>query len=345
MKKLNVGIIGIGFQGQRHAESYSMLKEAELLAISDVDKEKAQRAARELGVPNVYVDYKEMLENPEIEAVSVATPDHLHREPVVDSIKAGKHVLCEKPLATTLEDIDAMIAAWKKSDVKFMVSFENRWNPPFRNAKRIVDKGEIGQPIHIYTRLNTWRNAPLNMLSWASKSSPVFFLSVHPIDLCRWFTGSEISEIVAYGCKGFLKEKGVDTLDAIQSLIVFENGVKCIVESSWIMPNTFPSGADFEFRIIGSKGTLEINPTHQSSSLSTDKAHIYPEVFRLMSIDDYPYGFVPGVVRHFVHCVLEDKKPLTSPYDGRAATEAALAILESIDKNKIVRLSKKHHRN
>jgi predicted dehydrogenase len=333
MKKLKVGVIGIGFQGRRHAESYSMLKDAELVAICDFDKKKAQMAAKEFDVPNVYVDYTEMLENPEIEAVSVATPDHLHREPVVDSIKAGKHVLCEKPLATTLEDVDAMIAAWKQSDVKFMVSFENRWNPPFRNAKRIVEKGEIGQPIHIYTSLK--------MLSWASKSSPAFFLSVHPLDLCRWFTDSEISEIVAYGCRGFLKDRGVDTLDAIQSLIVFENGVQCVVESSWIMPSTFPSGADFEFRIIGSKGILEINPTYQSTALSTDRSYVYPEVFRLTSIDGYPYGFVPGVVRHFVRCVLEDKKPLTSPYDGRAATEAALAILESVSKNKIIKISKK----
>ena len=157
----------------------------------------------------------------------------------------------------------------------------------------------------------------------------------------QMFTGSEISEVVAYGCRGFLKEKGVDTLDAIQSLIVFENGVKCVIELSWIMPNTFPSGADFEFRIIGSEGILEINPTYQSATLSVDKSHSYPEVFRLMSVDGYPYGFVPGVVRHFVHCVLENKKPLTSPRDGRAATEAALAILESINKNKIIRLSKK----
>lgn len=341
MRKLKVGIIGIGHQGRRHAESYSKLRQAELLAISDTDKKKAGEAARKLSVPNVYVDYKKILENPEIEAVSVATPDFLHRDPVVDSLEAGKHVLCEKPLATTLEDIDAMIAAWKESGVKFMVGFENRWNPPFRNAKRIVESGKIGRIIHIYARLNTWRDVPLKMLGWADRSSPALFLSVHPLDLCRWFTGSEISEVAAHGCSGFLKRRGVDTLDAIQSLIAFKNGVKCVVESSWIMPNSFPSGADFEFRMIGSKGSLEINPTLQSGVLSTDETHEYPEVFRLMSIDGHPYGFVPGVVRHFVHCVLQNKQPLTSPYDGRAATEAALAILESINKKKIIQLPKR----
>ncbi|KXA91535.1 hypothetical protein AKJ63_00985 [candidate division MSBL1 archaeon SCGC-AAA259D18] len=339
MDELNVGVIGVGLQGQIHAKSYSLLKEANLEAIADINEKKARKIAEKLDVPKMYKNYENMLEDPEIEAVSVATPDFLHRDPVIDSIEAEKHVLCEKPMATKIEDAEDMIKAWEKSDVKFMVCFENRWNPPFRDAKRKIENGDIGRPIYIYARLNAKRSVPLEMLSWSDKSSPVFFIAVHTLDLCRWFGESNVSVVDAHGCSGFLKERGADVLDSVQSLITLENDVECLMESNWILPESFPHGYDFEFGVYGSEGTLEVNTTHQTCSVTTDDSFIYPEIFRIMSVDDSPYGFVPGAVRHFVQSVLEDKAPMTSPLDGKAATEAALAILESIDKNKTVKLS------
>lgn len=339
MKKINAGVIGVGLQGQIHAKSYSLLKEANLKAIADINEEKAQKIAKKLNVPKVYKNYEEMLEDPEIDAVSVTTPDFLHRAPVIDSIEAKKHVLCEKPLATKIEDAEEMIKVWEKSNVKFMTCFENRWNPPFRNAKRKIKNGDIGRPIYIYAKLNAKRSVPLKALSWSDKSSPVFFISVHTLDLCRWFAESDVSLVDAHGCSGFLKEKGADVLDSVQSLITLENDVECLMESNWILPESFPHGYDFEFRVYGSEGTLEVNTTHQACSVMTDQSFIYPEIFRIMSIDDSPYGFVPGAVRHFAHSVLDDEAPMTSPYDGRAATETALAILESVDENRTVKLS------
>lgn len=335
MNKLKAGIIGYGVQGKRHAKAYSELDKVHLTAISDLDEKNLEKASSKYRCPETFKNYKEMLEGADIQAVSITTPDYLHKKPVIDSLKAGKHVLCEKPLATKLKDIEAMIETWRKSNVKFMTCFENRWNPPFRNSKQIIEKGNIGEIKHIHAKLNGGRDVPIN-IPWVDKTSPALFLGVHIIDLCRWFTNSEISSVVAQRCSGVLEERDIETSDAIQSLVKCDNGTRCTLESNWILPESFPSTDDFEFTILGSEGRLEINPTKQAINMSTTNSYSYPWVFRHTTIDGHPYGFVPGMVKHFVESVLENKDPLTSPYDGKAATEIALAMQESIDKGKVI---------
>src|SRR5260221_12490600 len=139
MDKIGFGVIGTGIVGGAwHAHVYSRAPRAKLVAVCDLNEQRANEIGKKYGAEKVYSDYRKLLENPEIKAVSIATPDFAHREIAVAAAEAGKHILVEKPLATTVEDAEAIVKAAKKAGVKLMVDFHNRVNPPFAGAKESI---------------------------------------------------------------------------------------------------------------------------------------------------------------------------------------------------------------
>jgi len=336
--KVKVGVIGLGLQGIRHVDAYAHMDDVELLSLCDINKERLLEVANKYGVKSIYTDYRDMIDREDIDAVSIALPDHLHKDPVVYALKHSKHVLCEKPLATNLEDIDEMLKVWNKRKNKFMVNFENRWNPPYRKLKQIIDENKIGEILHICGKLNATRDIILKFLPWAAtNSSPGFFLMVHIIDLLRWYTNSEVEKVAAVGVEKFFKSLNKSTLDSIQVIMKFKTGATAMIESSWALPSNPPFGADFEINIVGTKSMALVNTTHQSISIINENGISNPEVFRLFIMDDYPYGFIAGAVKHFINCIKYDRQPLTTPYDGKIATAIILAINESIKEGKFIK--------
>ena len=143
-KVLNVGVIGLGM-GKAHAEGVTKTEGACLYAVCDINKARADEVAKELSVAHVFTDYRDMIADPAIDAVIIASPDQDHRQMILDSLNAGKHILCEKPLALTREDCGAIVEAVKKSDKKFMVGQICRYTPGFKQAKEIIESGAIGE--------------------------------------------------------------------------------------------------------------------------------------------------------------------------------------------------------
>jgi len=137
--QVRLGVIGVGLQGQTHLKCYQTLPYAQVVAIADVHEQTLREVGEKFAIPAQYRDYREMLSREELDAVSVVTPDHLHREPVLAAIAAGCHVLCEKPLATGVEDAEAMVTAAKRAGVKLMVNFSNRWQSYLALAKEAVE--------------------------------------------------------------------------------------------------------------------------------------------------------------------------------------------------------------
>ncbi len=278
-----------------------------------------------------------MLTESEVEAVSITTPDFLHKEPVIYALKKGKHVLCEKPLAMSLADVDEMIFTAQKSDRVAMACFENRWNLPFVKTKEAIDRGEIGKPIMAYARLSAVKRYT-QALSWAHKTSVVFQFMVHSFDLVRWFTKSEVKKVSAEAHTGVLQEMGIEGFDAVHALISFDNGTILDLESCWILPNNSPTLVDFKVELVGSKGVVNIDTSHQCISKITEQGLENPEILRLSEVDGISYGFVKAMVRHFVTSVQEKQIPLTTFKDGKAAVEVVLAIHKSIREGKSVYL-------
>jgi len=134
MKIIKMALIGAGTWGANHARIYKAHPFADVVAICDMNREKAERVAREEGIPRVFTDYNEMFREVDCDAVAIVTPDFAHADAAVAAANAGKHILIEKPLATTREDVFRILEAVERNGVRGMVDLHNRWNPPFHSA-------------------------------------------------------------------------------------------------------------------------------------------------------------------------------------------------------------------
>lgn len=328
---LRCGVIGTGVWGETHLETYSYDPQVELVCICDKNEQLlADRAAR-YGVAETTTDYRELLARDDIDAVSVVTPDFLHREIVVAAAQAGKHVLVEKPMATTVEDCEEMIAAAKQSGVTLMVDFHNRWNPVMTEIKSRLDAGSLGDPLMLTLRLNDTRYVPTQMLSWGGQSTVAWFLASHAADLARWLFQSEVKRVYSVSRSVLLKAEGYDTPDFFHSILEYENGAVCHLENCWIMSDAMAAVCDFRGELIASKGScilnvmanraLEVYEDEAGASMPSQTAHL--------RIHGQLRGFAVDSIRHFVHAVREGREPLVSPVDGLRNTETVVAIHES----------------
>ena len=332
MEQIGFGVIGTGIVGGAwHAHVYSRLPQSKLVAVCDLNEARATEIAAKYGVDAVYTDYRELLACPDIQAVSIATPDFAHREVAVAAAEAGKHILVEKPLATTVEDAEAILNAAKKAQVKLMVDFHNRVNSPFLNAKRSIENGEIGKPAYIYARLSNTTLVATKMLPWAAKSSGLWFLASHTVDMAHWLLEDEPRRVFAVSRSGVLKEMGVDVEDFHTAIVEFERGAVVTLENVWILPETAPNVFDMKFNVVGSKGYLQINTSdHRAMQLYTQEQASLPDVFGI-TFDDSPRigGFVLESIARFVDAVVNDAPVVASGEDGLLVTRVLTAITES----------------
>ncbi|MCD6096028.1 MAG: Gfo/Idh/MocA family oxidoreductase [Thermoprotei archaeon] len=341
MRRVNVGVIGLGTWGEVHVKAFKSIPYANLIAVCDIRHERAREIASKYGIKKVYTDYEKLIEDNDVDAVTIALPDFLHRDPAVKAAEAGKHVLVEKPLATTVEDAEAIVRVAEKAGVKLMVDFHNRWNPPFVHAKRAIDEGNLGNICYIYGRLSDTIYVPTKMLSWASKTNVMWFLGSHIVDITRWLLNRD-KPVKVFGIKkeGILKSKGIDTPDIICGLIEWSNGAISYLECSWILPETEPKLFHFKYEILGSSGSIYIDTSHNKciEKYLMDR-YEYPDVLGLIDSPEGPRGFAVDSLAHFVRCIIEDKEPIATGKDGLEVTRIICAILKSADLGKPISLS------
>ena len=336
MKKTGFGLIGTGLWGEMHAKVYSTYPEVEFKAVCDLREDRAKEIADKYNADNWYTDYKELLERDDISAVSIATPDFAHTDIAVAALKADKHVLIEKPLATSVEDCEKIISSAKEG-TKLMVDFHNRWNPPFVNTKNAIQNGDLGKPMLIYIRLNDTIFVPTHMLSWASKSEVIWFVGSHVVDLVRWLFDDEVCKVYAVSRSEVLKAKGVDTPDFYQAILEFKNGGVATIENCWILPDSLPTVIDFKCEVIGSEGAVYMDvSSHRTIQKYTAEKASNPDVFGSPMIYGKQMGFAVESIRHFVDCVINDKELMVTGKDGLIATKIISAIRESSKKGEPV---------
>ena len=215
--------------------------------------------------------------------------------------------MVEKPLATSIVDGKAMVAAAAKAGVKLMVDFHARWHPLFMGAKAYTDRGDLGAPVMGYARLSDTIYVPTEMLGWGSRSGPEWFLFPHIMDVVRWLIGREPVEVYAKGHRGVLAAKGVDCWDAIQALVEFEGGASVTFETSWIVPNSYTNVVDNRLTLYGEKGGLEVR-NEPNLWVFTDRFHT---PFSSESVTRYgkAWGFQYESIRYFIDCVADDVMP------------------------------------
>jgi predicted dehydrogenase len=325
------GVIGAGILGEEHALVFSHMPESELIAVCDVDAERAKAVAQKFGARAWYSDYQELLKNPDIQAVSVATPDFAHRDITLAAAQAGKDILVEKPLATSLKDAEDIAQAVRTAGVKLMVDYQNRVNPPFVAAKKSIEAGEIGKPAYGYIRLSNTTFVPMEMLSWGAKSSSLWFLAIHTIDMMRWLLQDEVKRIYAVSRSGILKNLGVDTQDFHAAIGEFHGGAVVTFENAWILPRSQPMVYEFKLELLGSEGQINVNTSHHGAiEKHVEGKMAYGDVFGTTPTGPRRLGgFVKEAIAQFVDAVVYDQPVLGTLEDGLAGVRVADAILRS----------------
>ncbi|NPV06500.1 MAG: Gfo/Idh/MocA family oxidoreductase [Anaerolineae bacterium] len=338
MNEIGFGVIGVGTWGEMHARVYSAFPGVRLVAVSDLDEARGREVADRDGAA-YYRDYRELLDREDIHAVSVVTPDHTHTGIATDAFEAGKHVLLEKPMAQSVAECERIIAASKRAGKKLMVDFHNRWNPPFYKAKRAIEQGEIGTPQLVSYRLNDQMWVPTDMLSWAARSSVLWFIGSHCIDTIMWMLDDVPEKVYSVARSRVLKEKGVDTPDFYQTTLEFRGGAVAAVENCWIVPNNTPSIIDLKCEIVGDRGALYVDCSHHRVLQKyTPSEATYPDVLVSPEIHGQQMGFAVESIRHFARCIIEDKEPLVTGEDGLQVTRVIAAAVESARRGEPVSL-------
>jgi predicted dehydrogenase len=334
---LNVGVVGVGVQGESHVKCYQALPHARVTAVCDANAERLAEVAAKYGVPATCATYEELFARDDVDAVSLVLPDHLHREVAEKAFAAGKHVLLEKPLATTVADAEAILAARDRAGRKLMVNWSNRWMMAFAQTKQALDAGELGDPLYCYARLNNTIYVPTKMLSWSANTQLPHWLICHRLDIARWYFGSEAARVTAVRRYGVLRDLGLDTPDFYQATIEFQNGCVGNFESCWILPESLPWMVDSKFQLICTQGYVNIDPLVPAHVKATAGTH-HLAGFLFGDVMGEPRGFVRDAIEHFVDCVLDDREPLITGEDGLAITRTLCAVIEAAETEKAVEL-------
>jgi len=328
--KLKMAIVGAGIWGENHARIYKEHPFAEVTAICDMNREKAELIANKIGIPEVYDDYNEMLIKADCDAVAIVTPDFAHADIAVAAANHGKHLLIEKPLATTREDVFRIKHAVEKNGVRAMVDLHNRWSPPFNSAHESVVNGELGKVYSAYMRLNDIKWVATDMLPWASKSSILWFLGSHSLDTLRWFFNDEVKRVYSVSTEGVLKEQGVETVDQYLTTLEFRNGGIAQMENGWLTPNANPCVNDIKFNVLGDKGMIAIDASnHNLIQKYTDSKVTVPDILVQNKIFGKHSGFAFQSISGFVDCILTGKEFPVTLEDSANTVLAILAIMES----------------
>lgn len=326
---LNVAVVGAGLWGRTHLMAYRQHPRVLLKRVCDVNFERAQKAAQEFGGV-ACTDYHEVAQDDQIDAVSVATPDFLHCEVVVALLKAGKHVLVEKPLATDINEARAMVQAARASGKHLSVDFHNRWNPPVVAAKERIQSGLFGKPVMASARLANTLMVPRQMLSWAGRSGPQWFLFPHIVDMICWLFERKARQVTAYGHKGVLQSMGIDAYDAVQALVQFED-CSATFETAWIIPETWPQVVDFQVTLFGSKERIGLVPLAASVDVAGEK-HLWPITGAQQEIHGALVGWQYLPIWHFADSLLAGRAPMCPAEEGFHNTAIICAMEQSIER-------------
>ncbi len=334
--KIEVAVIGVGLIGEQHAETYHDYARSELVLVHDLNGDRAKKVAERFGCrATTHIDD---VANSDAQVVSVATPDHLHFEATMKMLEAGKHVVVEKPLATVTNEAQAMVALAHQKGLKLTINLGNRWNPSFINLRESIQSGEIGEPVFAYCRCSDTIWVPTQMLSWAGRSGPQWFLFAHTMDLMRWFLGQEASEVYAVGVKKILAAKGINAFDAIQAVVKFDQSFATF-ETSWILPEAWPAIVEFELTVNGSAGRIGFDGIRQGFELSSDKVnkHMWarPSLWNYFKLPTTWWG----AQRNLVDCVLDGGEPAIAAADGVAVTAMIEATERSIAEGRPVKVA------
>jgi len=327
IKKLKVGVVGVGFIGELHARVFNEIPMADLVAIADPDKERAKKIGKKFQC-DYYFSPSELFNRKDIEAVSICVPDSYHVEPTIAAAKAGKHILLEKPIARGVKDAEKIRKAAEDNNVRLMVAHILRFDPRYVQLHDRIQRGDLGEIIHIRAKR---QNPKLIQDRLKGRTSMLYYIGVHDIDIVLWYVQSEVKEIYAKKVSKIYDE------DCIFILFSFKNGAVGSLEFSWSLPENYPAGIWSEVEVVGVKGAGYIDVYDQGLKLFTDGFHL-PDTLHWPEYNGQIFGDLRDELMHFVDATINNKEFLMPTEDSIKAVEFIEACLKSIEKGVPIKL-------
>lgn len=353
VKRIRIGVIGTGSISETHLTAYASNPDAVISAICDVNEDRARQVATKYGADKVYTDYRELLADSDIDAVSICTWNNTHAPISIAALKAGKHVLVEKPLCRTMEEAYEVEEAVRSSGKLLQVGYVRRYDPNVVMLRDFVDKGEFGDLY--YAKASTLRRLG-NPGGWfadveRSGGGPLIDIGVHVIDLCWYLMGrpkatavsantyhklgnrSNVKHLSFYKAADYDASK--NTVEDLASAIIrFENGASIMVDVSYSLHAKKDEGL---VRVYGEKGSFEIDP---EIAIVTEK---HDTILNIQPQTDSTAGFTGqpafnNEINHFIDCIVNGTKQISPVEDGVEIMKILCGIYESAAKGEEVKL-------
>jgi scyllo-inositol 2-dehydrogenase (NAD+) len=325
MRKLGIGVLGVGEMGKRHAENLRRLvPQAQLVAIADASQERARQVAAELEIEFSYGSLEAMLENKKIEAVLIATPDKFHAHAIGIAARAGKDILCEKPIALNLADAHAALEAVSNAGTLLQIGFMRRYDPAYAAAMKRIEAGEIGTPV-IFKSVGRDKDEPPLAAYQSFLNGMVFYNNtIHDFDLARWLMCDEVVNVHAY-CTTAIRPEVAKYGDVVASVVNLQYKQGAIGNVESYVQAVY--GYDVRTEVIGSKGSIFIGSLEKTPAVfltARGGERTLADHFLTRFADAYLEE-----VRDFVKNILDGRAPRVSGDDGLKALAIAVAAEES----------------
>ena len=316
MNKLGVAVIGTGFWGKNHARVYKELENTNLIAICDVNPERAKTIAEQYGV-KAYTNSLDMLKDTEIQAVSVCTWSTKLAEEALKCLNTGKHVLVEKPMATDTRQAKTLIETAKANGLYLSVGFLMRFIPGIQQIKQAVETKKIGELVSATAK---------RVAQWPERIGDVGVVkdtAIHDIDVMQFISGEK--PVSVYAKMGNMRHRQFE--DYAQIMLTYENGKTAFIEANWLTPYKIRS-----LNVTGSEAIMRLDYNSQELWIENATETVQPR-----SPFKEP---LKTELEHFTECIIEKKTPIITGEDGYNALEIAMATMESSVKNTVIKIDK-----
>jgi len=359
---IKVGIIGVGAIAQLgHIPSYQKIDGVRIVALSDSNREKAEAVARKSNIETYFTDYKDLLELNEIEAVSICTPNFFHQEQVIASLRAGKNVLCEKPLCLNAREAEEIFKETEKTNNKIcMIAYMRRFMSISQILKEFIDQRELGEIYYAKASYLRRRGIPTAGSWFTSKEmsggGSLIDIGVHILDLSLWLMGNPTplsavgstyakfrNEAVSAGwppantLKGDKFNYNFDVEDLTSSFVKFNNGATLFLETSWA-GNSETEGT---LSLFGTKGGAKISfcegdPLYGRLKIFKGRQGRLYDITPVLSLKEDAFH---KEVEHFIDCIKQRKNPITTPAEALNVARIIDAIYQSAEEGKEIKIN------
>ncbi|MCY9665795.1 Gfo/Idh/MocA family oxidoreductase [Paenibacillus alginolyticus] len=323
---LGIGVIGLGLMGAVHARNcYGRIPGARLIAVSDANTESLEAFTSEFHLVKGYLDYRELIEDPDVDAIIIAASSSVHAEIIRGIVPLKKAILCEKPLTNSMEESIELHHLISRASIPFQMGLMRRFDPSYIQAKALIEKGSIGTP---YSFAAISRDKDAYPPSYISKTSGFFKdTGVHDFDLARWLMGAEVATIHAQG-SAFISEhiKEFGDVDFAQANFTFTSGAFGSIQ----LTRNAIYGYEIRTEILGTNGALQIGWTHRTGTVLLVRDQVIRD-----TVEDYRLRFEQAYVNEmveFVRSVKASQAISPNSYDGVAADLIADAATKSLQR-------------